>query len=1448
MSHLPRRGLAATGLACMLCVLAGTATAADSTQSARRTAVRWSNGLVDRITPMTTAQVRQAASQLSARPDARHIQITLDRPPTQADRAALEQAGLRLLTPLGGTTFFASLSPNANPNAIAASGVTNLAAIDPARKMHTDVLTGQVRSWTIVGPTPDKLRSRFESGVISLEELRKAESDPMVAVIAVFHRGTDLAAESARLAAEHQALVTSAIEPVQAAVLHLPASRVQALASDDAVMWIEPPLPALQELNAENRVLTGVNTVNAAPYSLSGQGVTVMVYDGGKVATHPDFAGRLTIGPTDTSSTSNHATHVAGTVGGSGAGNAAHRGMAPGVQIVSYGFQMPGGLQQGFLYTDPGDILADYTAAITQFGADLSNNSIGTNTEPNGFPCEWQGNYGVTSALIDAIARGSIGNPFRIVWAAGNERQGTRCDVEGFGRFYSTAPPAGAKNHLAIGSVDSDTDLTSSFSSWGPVDDGRLKPDFSAPGCESGGGGVTSTSSSGGYTTLCGTSMASPTVAGIVALMLEQWRLSFPEADDPRNATIKAILANTAEDRGNAGPDFKYGYGSVRAVPAVDTILAENVIEAEVAQGEVYRFVVVIDPEDTELRVTIAWDDVPGTPNVNPVLVNDLDIRVIDPNGNTHLPWTLNPQNPDAPAVRSARDGVNNIEQVWIENPVPGGYTVEIVGFNIADGPTQTFGAASNGFLVNCSSAGLVSFGAPVIPCNGSVGLQVIDCDLNTSDTVIDSVQVTVASTSQPGGVAVTLTETSAESAAFLGSFSFSSSPGADLLVAPGDEVTVTYIDADDGTGKPGIVTRTIGVDCTPPAILSAAASDIQPRSATVEVVTDEPTAVTVHYGESIGNLDRTASSNSLRTSHTINIGGLEDNTTYFFTVASAADAAGNTSSDDNSGLGYDFTTPEIPDFFTEQFTSGPDLAGKRIEFRPNGSFDFYAACAETNIGSLPIDPTGGTPVTLTDDSSVLVTLTGGSQVSIYGTPFSAFYIGSNGYITFGESDTAFTESYSAHFGKKRVAALFDDLNPTIGGAVSWKQLADRAVVSWVNVAEFGSGSPNTFQIELFYDGRIAISHLSISVQDAIVGLSDGNGLSPDFFASDLSAAGSCGPRPPVASDVNITTAVNSPVLVELNASDDGEPATLSYSILTLPASGSLLDLNTNQAIATVPYDIAGGSNLVEYRPNFNSQGLDTFTYAANDGGAPPSGGQSNTGTVRVTVGGPQPVYQFLVDNTNPGWSTTGQWAFGQPSGTSGNPGSGHTGNNVYGYNLAGQYPNNMPREYLTTNSLDFTGITGVTFEFRRWLGIESSIYDRAAIEISVAGGPWQVLWQHSGGSFTETSWSLHSFDISQFADNQSDVRIRWVMGTTDSSVTYCGWNIDDVVFTGLVPLNTCPADLVPPDGVLNFFDLAAYLDLYNAQNPAADFAAPFGVINFFDLAAYLDAYNAGCP
>ena len=166
----------------------------------------------------------------------------------------------------------------------------------------------------------------------------------------------------------------------------------------------------------------------------------------------------------------------------------------------------------------------------------------------------------------------------------------------------------------------------------------------------------------------------------------------------------------------------------------------------------------------------------------------------------------------------------------------------------------------------------------------------------------------------------------------------------------------------------------------------------------------------------------------------------------------------------------------------------------------------------------------------------------------------------------------------------------------------------------------------------------------------------------------------------------------------------------------------------------------------------------------------------------------PPPVYTFNMD-TDPGWGTEGQWAFGVPTGGGSHnydPTSGYTGDNVYGYNLNGDYINSMPRYNLTTGALDFSGYTDVALEFRRWLGVESASYDHAGVEISTDGQNWSTVWEHTGSAISDASWQLMYYDISDWADGESTVYVRWAMGTTDSSVTYPGWNIDDVVFRGI--------------------------------------------------------------
>ncbi|MFM7808009.1 MAG: proprotein convertase P-domain-containing protein, partial [Planctomycetota bacterium] len=168
--------------------------------------------------------------------------------------------------------------------------------------------------------------------------------------------------------------------------------------------------------------------------------------------------------------------------------------------------------------------------------------------------------------------------------------------------------------------------------------------------------------------------------------------------------------------------------------------------------------------------------------------------------------------------------------------------------------------------------------------------------------------------------------------------------------------------------------------------------------------------------------------------------------------------------------------------------------------------------------------------------------------------------------------------------------------------------------------------------------------------------------------------------------------------------------------------------------------------------------------------------------------------------NTNPGWATTGQWAFGVPTGggaTTGakDPTSGATGSNVYGYNLAGDYTNSMPAYTLTSTAFDCSGLIGTKVSFKRWLNVESSTYDKASFSVSNDGTTWTTVWQN-GATLKETAWGSVTYDISGVADNKPTVYLRWTIGPTDTSVVYGGWNVDDIEISAIPPANSCPTDL----------------------------------------------------
>lgn len=1057
----------------------------------------------------SAAAGKSGADAVLAPAGRRHVVLQFDQIPTSGEQADLEQAGVKLLRYLGDNAYFARVSGGTGAaGAARGKGLRQALSVRSDWKLHPRLAAGNAPDYARFTRTrraaADEAASASRRGASKATEA--AVTEEMLALYVMFHPDVDMDKTATVVVGRHDGMIRSVMRTIHAAVVWLPEANLAALAAEDEVQWIEPPLPPFDVTNNSVRAAVGADSLQASPYDLDGTGINVLVYDGGTaLATHADFGGRLTV--RDDSGLDEHPTHVAGTVGGNGSLSAGlYRGMAPNCHIDSFGFEYDGTGQ--FLYTNPGDIEADYDQAINTYGCVIANNSIGTNVAPNNFPCEWEGDYGVTDVLIDSIVRGSLGSPMRVIWANGNERGSGRCGSA----YHTTAPPACAKNHITVGAVNSNDLTMTSFSSWGPADDGRLKPDITAPGCEVGGAdsGVTSTVSSGQYGVMCGTSMAAPAVTGLCALILQDWLTQFPGSDLPTNAMLKVLLAHNAIDLGNTGPDYQFGYGMVRGPETIEFIRNGSFVEDGIQHGEQKLFFVPVTSGSSELKVTLAWDDPPGAVNTAPELVNDLDLVLISPDGATyHYPWTLDPENGDLPAVRTQADHLNNIEQVVVDGPATGTWTARVTGYSVALGP-QSFSLASTPELRFCSSAGTVLFGAEKYGCESVATIAVNDCDLDTDPQTAQTVTVKVQSLSEVFGENVVLTEKAPGAALFEGSIplSLTDAPGI-LKIQPGQMVQVTYIDADNGKGGHNLsILDTAVIDCQSPSVGPVSVESITSSSAVVSFSTDELAQPRIRFGTSCGALTNVQQGNQFATSHHVTLTNLDRNITYFFQVE-VSDEAGNTTIDNNGGACYSFTTADRQSYFTELFEASDfDLAGRVMTFTPTEALHYYQLC-QSPATALAYSPSSSTSLNLTDDSSIYVALEGGKTFPFYGVPYDGFYIGSNGYITFGVGDNDYTESLDDHFRLPRISVLFDDWNP-IGGRVSWKQLSDRVVITWLDVPEYGANNASTFQVMLHFDGTIDFVWVSIATVDGLVGLSQGTGIPSDFMEEDLSLWTGC--------------------------------------------------------------------------------------------------------------------------------------------------------------------------------------------------------------------------------------------------------------------------------------------------------------------------------------------------
>jgi hypothetical protein len=447
--------------------------------------------------------------------------------------------------------------------------------------------------------------------------------------------------------------------------LSIPDNCLVELANLPFVKWIELIVPPDVPEDTRGRSLHRSNSLDPQSNvntNFTGVGVGVLVRDDGIVGPHIDFQGRID----NTFATGTGQTHgdgVAGIMAGAGNLNPTMRGMAAGsdVYVVNYGSNFLDGPTQNYINND-----------LVQ----ITNSSYG-----NG--C----NDGYTTTARNVDLQANTIPALMHVFSAGNS--GTSNCGYGAGPQWGniTGGHKQGKNVIATANVFFDGSLVNS-SSKGPAHDGRIKPDITANGQNQ-----NSTSENNQYLVFGGTSGASPGIAGVSAQLYELYA-SQNNGDHPPAALIKATLLNTATDYGNVGPDFKFGWGIVNGRRAGKLIEDERYLSSEVSQGITNNHTINVPTGTSQVRFMLYWNDPAAAAGASPALVNDLDLVVKNPSNTSFLPWVLdttpNPANLDAPATNGI-DRLNNMEQVLINNPAAGNYTIEVTGFNVPIGPQEYF-------------------------------------------------------------------------------------------------------------------------------------------------------------------------------------------------------------------------------------------------------------------------------------------------------------------------------------------------------------------------------------------------------------------------------------------------------------------------------------------------------------------------------------------------------------------------------------------------------------------------------------------------------------------------------------------------------------------------------------------------------------------------------------
>lgn len=484
-------------------------------------------------------------------------------------------------------------------------------------------------------------------------------------------------------------IVDTALSQYSIITIHLPAKMLPGVQQLSFVEYIDKAPPPDKKLNIDvvNNAKANVvqAPVSAGGEGLQGKGVVIGIGDDADITSHADVKDRVI--NRSAFLYNNHGVQIAGTAAGSGIIDPLFAGVAPQATIVSQLFN---------------GIIKNAPAYVNDYGMVVTNNSYGSISGE----CDYEGIYDLYSVVLD---RQAFELPQLLhVFAVGNDGPfNLQCDYNGYrtvlGGYQSS------KNVLDVGWGDKNATI-SPGSSYGPVRDGRLKPEIAATGSE-----VRSPGANNGYVTDYGSSLSAPAVAGGAALLIEKYR-QLNNGNNPPSALVKAALMNGATDIENIGPDFKSGFGWLNLIRSVDILKNKHYISGSITQGISINHSISVPAGLAKLKVMIYWHDPAAAVFAGSTLVNDLDMELISASGDAILPWILDTSagNLSKPATRG-RDHLNNEEQVTIDNPDAGNYQIKINGTAINANSSQSYFIVYD-FIYPGINLTFPSVGEPLVP------------------------------------------------------------------------------------------------------------------------------------------------------------------------------------------------------------------------------------------------------------------------------------------------------------------------------------------------------------------------------------------------------------------------------------------------------------------------------------------------------------------------------------------------------------------------------------------------------------------------------------------------------------------------------------------------------------------------------------------------------------